>query len=202
MRPAGARDKGSEFEVVVAKAITQSFGLEPSMYEYNFPRSPDSGARETPAWKGDIAPVPFMFHYFPFVIECRFRQEWDFPGLMAGKSAAYAWFDEVTKHSLNVRVASSVLSRLEAMSGVSPHYSQPLLVFKRNRIPAMVMVNTHLVDALSANSGFWQSDGWELRTCWKGKFAYITTLTRFLELWQSHLSHTGQTPLVPVGGET
>lgn len=86
-----SRNKGAEYERKIAKVL----GL---WWDEDFNRTPMSGGLQ---WKednrvtGDIVTPPDSV--FPFVIECKKREEWTFEQLLKGTGEIESWWEQVTR---------------------------------------------------------------------------------------------------------
>jgi len=107
--------KGSNFERKVAKLFSEWWGEE-------FHRTPGSGGLK---WKddnsvsGDI--VPPKDSKFPFNIECKKHEGWDFEQIIKGTGNVVKWWNQCTTDA-------DVFSKV------------PLLVFSKNRSPIYFML--------------------------------------------------------------
>lgn len=136
MRPGGGKAKGNGFEGTIAKTLSKA--LAP----LNFIRTPGSGARvggknfETigkmfgedalKIFVGDVVPVNERQEGVKFnhSIECKFYATQDpFTALVAGTANLFKWFEE-------------------AVIDASKVDKDPMLIFKWNRTPVFVAVDT------------------------------------------------------------
>ncbi|UXR28888.1 hypothetical protein [Bacillus paranthracis] len=117
-----SRAKGSTFERKVAKELTAWWGEE-------FHRVPASGGLrwgEDNRVVGDI--VAPEGSDFPFTIECKKREGWNFEQLIKGTGEVTSWW------------LQAVTDR-ERLNDVTKH---PLLVFSKNRSPEFYMMEYSL----------------------------------------------------------
>lgn len=136
MRPGGGKAKGNGFEGTIAKKLTAA--LQP----LNFMRTPGSGARvggknfETlgqmlgedalKIFVGDVVPVNERKEGLTFkhVIECKsYATPDNFTSLASGSALIWKWYEEVVVDAAKVS-------------------KNPLLIFKWNRTPVFVAVDT------------------------------------------------------------
>jgi hypothetical protein len=129
MKPGGAKDKGTGFELQVAKKIAKELGIDQQRY---LPRAPESGARVQ--WKGDIVATDKLASVWPFLIECKKQEGWSFEALLKnGRSNIIAeWY-------------------IKACEQAKESYDKtPLLIFSRNyqpwwiAFPLQLFVAAHL----------------------------------------------------------
>jgi hypothetical protein len=137
MRPGGGKSKGNGFEGLVAKTLTKA--LQP----LNFMRTPGSGARvggknfETlgqmlgedalKIFVGDVVPVNERKEGLTFkhVIECKsYATPDNFTSLASGSANVWKWYEEVVIDAAKVNKI-------------------PLLIFKWNRTPVFVAIDTN-----------------------------------------------------------
>lgn len=136
MRPGGGKAKGNGYESTIAKQLSKA--LQP----LNFIRTPGSGARvggknfETigqmfgedalKIFVGDVVPVNEKKEgiRFKHSIECKFYAEQDsFTSLVANTANVFKWFGEAVDDAVKVD-------------------KSPMLIFKWNRTPSFVAVDT------------------------------------------------------------
>jgi len=125
--PKGANAKGADFELFVSKAITEAFGRTDN--NKFSPRSPRSGARATPEWKGDISLVGDAVKLFPFLIECKNDDLWTLESFLSRpqKSTLYGYWLKIKREASNTNF-------------------HPALCFKRFGTPAFWMVERSVAD--------------------------------------------------------
>lgn len=87
-----SRDKGSKFERVVAKMLSEGYGVE-------FHRTPLSGGlhwKEANGVSGDIVPPDTIS--FPYNIECKnVETDWDFDKIIEGTSKFWDFWEQASK---------------------------------------------------------------------------------------------------------
>jgi hypothetical protein len=107
------REKGNRLERPVAKLLQAWWGG-------SFRRSPLSGGWDAERAPGDILTPDD----FPWVVECKNREGWDFYGLVGGpeKRGPLEWWDQVERASLDT-------------------VRMPMLVMTRRRWPVYCLVN-------------------------------------------------------------
>lgn len=119
-----SRAKGSNTENYLAKRIREHFltGVDPKLAYQMVHRTPMSGGHVE---RGDLIIKPPVLKLFPWFIECRNREMWDWPQIwkQQEKSVIIAWFliDAVEKchpYDQNIR-----------------YQRMPLLVFTKNQQP-------------------------------------------------------------------
>lgn len=109
-----SKAKGDTYERRIAKKLTEWTGLK-------FERVPASGGlhwREDNRVYGDIVTND---PDFPFVIECKCREEWNMDSLINGSKKVEKWWQQVTADA-------------EATG------KQPMVIFSRNRQPDYIMM--------------------------------------------------------------
>ena len=74
--------KGSSLETYVAQEMSQALYGRDGVLR----RTPTSGAMET-FWPYDIFPAKVGTDGFPFAVECKFRETWDFGDILQGKTS-------------------------------------------------------------------------------------------------------------------
>jgi hypothetical protein len=136
VKPGGARSKGTSFELTVAKQIAKDLGgFDQQRY---LPRAPESGARIQ--WKGDIVATDKLASIWPFLIECKKQEGWDFEGLMKrdNKSIIKEWYTKACEQAKD------------------SYNKIPLLIFARNYQPWFIAFPTTLFTQrmLSANISY------------------------------------------------
>lgn len=115
-----SRNKGANFERLVAKLLTDWWGVK-------FSRSPQSGGLH---WSkdsrvtGDI--VPPVDIDFPFTIECKKQEGWDFSQILSKKGDIKQWWEQCIND----------FRRLDDDS------KNPLLVFSKNHYPIYYIMLT------------------------------------------------------------
>ena len=113
-----SKTKGSTYERHIAKKLGAWWGEE-------FQRTPASGGLR---WKqdnrvcGDIVTPPGST--FPWVVECKKRENWTMDSLLNGSSEVSKWWKQVTDDA--------------ERSGLDP-----MLIFTRNRQPDYVALKAH-----------------------------------------------------------
>ncbi|AIW03501.1 RusA-like Holliday junction resolvase [Bacillus phage Moonbeam] len=111
----GAKQKGSSYELKVAKFMTGWWGG-------NFNRTPGSGGMRwgtDQSIAGDIVPPKGMI--FPFVIECKKHEGWVMDNVLLNTGKPREWFSQVVTDARRVK-------------------RTPLLIFSRNRAKDFVML--------------------------------------------------------------
>jgi hypothetical protein len=162
----GAHAKGGEFELQMCKLIAKTFDRD---YNKFTPRSPNSGARATPEWKGDIAKIGDAVTLFPFTVECKNSQDWSFESFFAhpDHSVLYGWYKKV---------------QLEASIG---DYN-PAVFFKRFGTPAFAMIEWHVYYDLTCVTP--RFDPTFLVQCDVGSDCLvILKVEEFLSQWKMHI---------------
>ena len=117
MKPAGSKQKGSSFELQIAKRISGVIGVDQQKY---LQRSPESGARIS--WKGDIVPVYPLPMIWPYHIECKKREGWNLDQLLDpsnSKCEPMIWFKEACEQAYDDK-----------------HI--PLIIFSKNYRPILI----------------------------------------------------------------
>jgi hypothetical protein len=122
----GSKIKGSDYENKVAKLLTEWWG------EGKFSRVPASGGLhwgDDQRVAGDI--VPPANANFPFVVECKKREEWSMEHVLLDIGQPREWWSQVVMDARRIKKV-------------------PLLIFSRNRAKDFVMLphNHELYDAL------------------------------------------------------
>ena len=113
-----SKTKGSTYERHIAKKLGAWWGEE-------FQRTPASGGLR---WKqdnrvcGDIVTPPGST--FPWVVECKKRENWTMDSLLNGSAEVSKWWKQVTDDA--------------ERSGL-----EPMLIFTRNRQPDYVALKAH-----------------------------------------------------------
>jgi len=121
----GSKVKGSSYENKVAKLLGDWWGGK-------FSRVPASGGLQWGADQrvaGDIVPPADV--YFPFVVECKKREEWTMEHVLLDIGDPKDWWKQVVMDARRIKKV-------------------PLLIFSRNRAKDFVMLphNHELYDAL------------------------------------------------------
>lgn len=113
MTKKNSRAKGSRFELDVAKAFSDAFGIE-------LRRTPLSGgwSHSNPAVAGDLVCITEDTD-FPYCVECKNAEGWMLDSLFTDK---HQWFDNWWIQLIKE----------------CPEGKEPLLVFTRNRAPAYI----------------------------------------------------------------
>lgn len=109
-----SKAKGDTYERKIAKKLTEWTGLK-------FERVPASGGLH---WKQDnrvYGDIVTNNPDFPFVIECKCREEWNMDSLINGNKKVEKWWQQVTADA-------------EATG------KKPMLIFTRNRQPDYIML--------------------------------------------------------------
>ena len=110
-----SKNKGSGYELKIAKYMSAWWGG-------NFSRVPASGGLH---WKGDqrVAGdiIPPIGMDFPFVIECKKREEWSIEHILLDIGQPKEWWKQVVEDGRRVN-------------------RTPLLIFSRNRAKDFVMI--------------------------------------------------------------
>lgn len=123
MKKGGGRVKGSKFELDLAKDIAKAIGIK---YGSDVRRTPNSGALTT---RSDLTIAPKHFAKFPFFLEAKHREGWDF------------WQFFGTSDWLPIQWYEEAKEKL----GVDPYYdpmtTTTILVFKQNGKKPLVMMN-------------------------------------------------------------
>jgi hypothetical protein len=124
MRPSGCKEKGSAFELEVAKRIATLMGIDQKKW---LQRSPESGAR--PVWKGDIVPVAKLAEYWPFHIECKKQQGWDLQQILeSDKCLPITWFKEAIDQAFETDKSPLIIFAL--------NYRKWLIAYEPTLFPA------------------------------------------------------------------
>jgi len=134
MKPGGAKDKGTGFELLVAKQIAKSLDINQQRY---LPRAPESGARVQ--WKGDIVATDKLAAIWPFLIECKKQEGWNFEALLKnGHSNIIAeWY-------------------IKASEQAKESYDKtPILIFSRNYQPWWVAFPLQLFVSANIKAEFY-----------------------------------------------
>lgn len=114
-KPFNSRNKGATYERKVAKMMSDWWGGQ-------FSRVPASGGLNWGADQrvaGDIVPPPESG--FPFVIECKKREDWTFDHILLNIGTPKDWWQQVVMDSRRVNQV-------------------PLLIFSRNRAKDFIMI--------------------------------------------------------------
>jgi len=122
MKQGGGRKKGSNFELLLAKQISETIGIE---YGSAIRRTPNSGALTT---RADLYIAPKYFSKFPFFLEAKCRENWNFHQYFSKKKEwePITWYKDAIEKSK-----------------IDPHYPDntiPILVFSQNRKSPLVML--------------------------------------------------------------
>ena len=123
MKPGGAKSKGTGFELLVAKQIAKVLDIDQQRY---LPRAPESGARIQ--WKGDIVATDKLASIWPFLIECKKQEGWNFESLLRNcqTNIIAEWY-------------------IKACEQAKESYDKtPLLIFSRNFQPWWVAFPLHI----------------------------------------------------------
>lgn len=123
MKKGGGKSKGTRFELDIARDIAKALGIK---YGSDVRRTPASGALTT---RSDLTIAPKHFSKFPFFLEAKHREGWDFWQLFGSKNwLPIQWYEEA-KEKL----------------GVDPYYdpmtTTTVLVFKQNGKKPLAMLN-------------------------------------------------------------
>lgn len=111
-----SKQKGSSYELETAKMLTEWWGGG------NFSRVPASGGlhwADDQRVAGDIIPPPKAD--FPFVIECKKREEWTIEHILLDIGQPREWWSQVVTDARRVKLV-------------------PLLMFSRNRAKNFIML--------------------------------------------------------------
>lgn len=123
MKKGGGRIKGSKFELDLAKDIAKAIGVK---YGSDVRRTPNSGALTT---RSDLTIAPKHFAKFPFFLEAKHREGWDF------------WQFFGTSEWLPLQWYKEAYEKL----GVDPYYDSMattvILVFKQNGKKPLVLLD-------------------------------------------------------------
>ena len=125
MKPGGAKDKGTGFELQVAKKLAKELDINQQRY---LPRAPESGARIQ--WKGDIVATDKLASIWPFLIECKKQEGWSFETLLRNgqKNIIAEWY-------------------IKACEQAKESYDKtPILIFSRNFQPWWVAFPLHILN--------------------------------------------------------
>mgnify|MGYP003132077247 CR=1 FL=1 len=110
MKGVNGKAKGSRFEREMVKVFS-------TWTKVPWEKTLGSGAQNT---KGDIYP---SYDSFPFVVECKHTQTWDFYHLFNDNGPIYDWFNKITEEARSCK-------------------RQPLLICKRNHRPVVIMTSS------------------------------------------------------------
>lgn len=111
-----SKTKGNSYELKIAKMLTDWWGGG------NFSRVPASGGlhwADDQRVAGDIIPPPKAD--FPFVIECKKREEWTIEHILLDIGQPREWWNQVVTDARRVKLV-------------------PLLMFSRNRAKNFIMI--------------------------------------------------------------
>lgn len=121
MKKGGGRIKGSKFELDLAKDIAKATGIK---YGSDVRRTPNSGALTT---RSDLTIAPKHFPKFPFFLEAKHREGWDFWQFTGPKWLPAEWYKDAREKL-----------------GVDPYYEPEkttvILVLKQNSKKPLVMM--------------------------------------------------------------
>ena len=122
MKKGGGRKKGSNFELVLAKQISEAIGIP---YGSAIRRTPNSGALTT---RADLYIAPKFFDKFPFFLEAKCRESWNFHQYFSSKVEwePVQWYKDAIEKAK-----------------IDPHYPEtviPILVFSQNRKVPLLMI--------------------------------------------------------------
>ena len=134
MKPGGAKSKGTGFELLVAKQIAKVLDIDQQRY---LPRAPESGARVQ--WKGDIVATDKLASIWPFLIECKKQEGWNFESLLRnGRTNIIAeWY-------------------IKACEQAKESYDKtPLLIFSKNYQPWWVAFPLHIFNTAKLRPEFY-----------------------------------------------
>jgi len=114
-----SKNKGNEFELKVAKLLGK-------WWDETFRRTPGSGGlgwRSDNRVTGDI--VTPEGSLFPFSVEAKKHEKWDFSQFIKGTGEVDSWWDQCVRDSVTVD-------------------KEPLLVFSKNFAPTYFMINANV----------------------------------------------------------
>ncbi len=126
-----SRAKGASFERKIAKDLTAWWGD-------SFTKTPSSGGLR---WgqdhrvTGDIVPSEDAKD-FPFVVECKKRENWDFEQIIKGTGEVPSWWEQAYNDNLRL----------------GDHKKTPILIFSKNRSPVYFMVLKTVQELLKLDS--------------------------------------------------
>lgn len=107
-----SRNKGSGYERKIAKILGHWWADDPELFR----RTPMSGGWAKEKLTGDITPVKEEGEDFPFSVECKKHEGWEFHQFFSIKSKFWDWWEQ-------------------CVSDCEGKDKLPLLIFSRNRIP-------------------------------------------------------------------
>jgi hypothetical protein len=127
MRPGGGRAKGHAFERQVAKLIIKAFARF-GIKKVDCYRTPLSGGHRFACKKqpGDLVISARLAKLFPFCVECKNNERWEMWHFVSGLQE-----DSIESKWLRQALAETTGKR------------HPLLVFKKNNIPAFCALRLH-----------------------------------------------------------
>lgn len=121
-----SKQKGNNFERKVAKILTEKLGME-------FNRTPSSGglrwASDNNVYGDIVTPDDF-----PFIIECKNRENWSFDQLMKGECKEFdSWAEQVE-------------GDCDRFQNNTLEYAYPLIIFTKNRMPIYIAYKNIIYD--------------------------------------------------------
>lgn len=112
-----SRDKGGRFERRIKEVLSDYWGVEAM-------RTPGSGAMKTTSsfntFQGDV--VLADGSGFPFVVECKNQEAWDYHNIILGNSTISSYWEQVVEDSLR------------------SEYLDPILIFTKNYASEFVIL--------------------------------------------------------------
>lgn len=112
-----SRNKGSGYERKIAKILGNWWADDSELFR----RTPMSGGWAKEKITGDITPVKEEGENFPFSVECKKQEGWEFHQFWSKKSKFWSWWEQCTDDAKRSN-------------------KQPLLIFSRNRISDFMAV--------------------------------------------------------------
>jgi len=107
------KNRGKAFERKIGHEICDALGLE---YGVDIARDVLSGGG---VWKGDLHPITAKAQkIFPYVVECKYHQDWTWNQFLGGKGKLYGWLDQLIEEYKSVKKHRKVT---------------PLLIFSKPR---------------------------------------------------------------------
>ena len=123
MKKGGGKSKGTRFELDIARDIAKALGIK---YGSDVRRTPASGALTT---RSDLTIAPKHFSKFPFFLEAKHREGWDFWQFFAtDKWLPLQWYKEAEE-------------KLHVDPYYDPMYTTTILVFKQNGKKPLVLLS-------------------------------------------------------------
>lgn len=134
--------KGNDYERKIAKLFTEWWG-EP------FYRTPNSGGL---GWQGKkIAGDLITPDNFPFVVECKKEENWNFEQIIEGRGIFYKWWEQVIRDAKKVeKLPLLVFSKNHSNDYIALYKKIYEHMFRSNNLPPSLFINNVIITALSS----------------------------------------------------